>query len=127
MHLTIVDDNAQFLRLLEVRLKNHRNYNILCFTDPMVALDEISKKDFQTDLILVDIQMPKLNGLQMIQRIREYHSDVRIALMTSLDVDQILKIDREQYPVSDIISKTLAITDIISRIEQIVQPGSTDT
>jgi class 3 adenylate cyclase len=63
----IVDDNAANLEILEARLAAH-NYEIITATDGEVGLTMAREK--QPDLILLDIMMPKMDGIEVCRHIR---------------------------------------------------------
>ena len=66
--ILIVEDNPQNMRLIEMTLKS-RAYNLLKATDGEEALAVAIKE--RPDLIIMDIQLPKLNGLEVTRRLRQ--------------------------------------------------------
>ncbi len=66
--ILIVEDNPQNMRLLEMVLRA-KNYILLKATDGEEALDIAIRE--QPDLIIMDIQLPKMNGLEVIRKLRE--------------------------------------------------------
>ncbi|HEY82058.1 MAG TPA: response regulator [Dehalococcoidia bacterium] len=64
----IVEDNSQNMRLLEMLLKP-RGYSLLKAVDGEEALDIATRE--QPDLIVMDIQLPKLSGLEVTKRLRQ--------------------------------------------------------
>lgn len=67
--LLIVDDDEQSLRLIKRILEGAGYFNIRSTTDPFQAIDWIS--DQLPDLILLDIQMPKIDGFGVLTQLRE--------------------------------------------------------
>ena len=65
--ILIVDDNAANLEILQARLSAH-NYGIITATDGEAGLAMAREK--QPDLILLDIMMPKMDGIEVCRRIR---------------------------------------------------------
>ncbi|MBE9580578.1 MAG: response regulator, partial [Proteobacteria bacterium] len=65
--ILIVDDNLTNLDILQARLEAH-NYKILTATDGEAGLAMAKEK--QPDLILLDIMMPKMDGLEVCQHLR---------------------------------------------------------
>ncbi len=65
--ILIVDDNAANLEILQARLAAH-NYGIITATDGEAGLAIATEK--QPDLILLDIMMPKMDGIEVCRRIR---------------------------------------------------------
>lgn len=68
--ILIVDDEADIVAMLKGFFEN-RNYNVMTATDGMEA---IKQSERQPDIILLDINMPHLDGLSVCERIRAYVS-----------------------------------------------------
>ena len=66
--ILIVEDNPQNMRLTEMTLRSE-NYTLLKATDGEEALD-IARRE-RPDLIIMDIQLPKMNGLEVTRKLRE--------------------------------------------------------
>ncbi len=66
--ILIVEDNPHNMRLLEMTLRP-QNYTLLKATDGEEALDMAVKE--RPDLIIMDIRLPKMNGLEVTRRLRE--------------------------------------------------------
>ncbi len=65
-HILAVDDDPVVLDLIEAVLTE--NYCVRATTDPRTALDWLEEDDF--DLLLIDLGMPELDGVQVIRRVR---------------------------------------------------------
>jgi len=66
--ILIVEDNPQNMRLIEMVLRA-KGYTLLKATDGEEALDTAIRE--RPDLIIMDIQLPKLNGLEVTMKLRE--------------------------------------------------------
>ncbi len=66
--ILIVEDNPQNMRLLEMVLRA-KNYTLLKATDGEEALDMAVRE--QPDLIIMDMQLPKMSGLEVTRKLRE--------------------------------------------------------
>jgi CheY-like chemotaxis protein len=66
--ILIVEDNPENMRLLEMVLRA-KNYTLLKATDGEEALDIAIRE--RPDLIIMDIQLPKMNGLEVTRKLRE--------------------------------------------------------
>ena len=91
--IILVDDEEDILFTYTSFLKDY-DYQINCFTDPLIALDHIQKiSNFDDLLIILDIRMKKLNGLQLYQQINSIDSTIKIIFITALDIlDEFLSI-----------------------------------
>ena len=65
--ILIVEDNPQNRRLIEMVLRN-KGYTLFTATDGEEALDTAVRE--RPDLIIMDIQIPKINGLEVTKRLR---------------------------------------------------------
>lgn len=88
--LLIVDDEPDIRELLELCL-THEGYSVIQCKDGQEALSVMESKAEQIDLILLDVMMPKMDGLTTCSRIRKF-SMVPIIFLTAKtqDTDQIL-------------------------------------
>ena len=66
--ILIVEDNPLNMRLMEMTLEA-KNYTLLKATDGEEALDMATRE--RPDLIIMDIQLPKLNGLEVTRKLRD--------------------------------------------------------
>jgi len=66
--ILIVEDNPRNMRLMEMAL-SVRNYTLLKATDGEAALDMVTRE--RPDLIIMDIQLPKMNGLEVTRKLRD--------------------------------------------------------
>ena len=123
--ILLVDDEPLILKGLKYTLEQE-GYE----TDSAMDGEEALDKFFQSpcDLILLDVMLPKLDGLSVCQRIRE-HSNVPIIMLTAKgeDMDKILGLE---YGADDYMTKPFNILEVKARIKTILrrvsapQPGT---
>ena len=75
----VVDDEAPICRALD-RVLRAAGFAVTTATDPMVALDAIMREPF--DVVLSDVLMPKMRGVDLLRVLRAYDLDVPVILMT---------------------------------------------
>jgi DNA-binding response OmpR family regulator len=112
--ILIVEDDADFLALLQERVALE-GFSVFIARDGKEGLDVASKE--RPDLILLDILMPKMDGIEMAKRLKESGINISIIFLTNVgDVDYISKaIEASQ---SDYIVKSnISIDDIIARVK----------
>ena len=84
-NIMLVDDQPDMLFTYQSFLEG-QGFKVYSFTDPTVALRQFAKEhSSKYDLVIMDIRMPQLNGLQLYQRLRAINSAVRILFVTALD------------------------------------------
>jgi len=91
----IVDDDEDILFTYRKYLEDYNyDYYITCFNDPTLVLNYIRDlSNFDGLLIILDIRMKNLNGLQLHQQIRAIDPTIKIIFITALDIlDELLSI-----------------------------------
>jgi DNA-binding response OmpR family regulator len=95
---------------------NRSSFHVDTYNDPIVALSEF-KPDFY-DLMLIDINMPKMNGFDFCVKVFEVDVNLRVCFMSSGLINQ--EALREQYPSLSIgcfIKKPVTIENLIRRVK----------
>jgi DNA-binding response OmpR family regulator len=120
--ILIVDDDPDitltFIKAFEEanRISGSKSsFQVNTYNDPIVALSEF-KSDFY-DLLLVDINMPKMNGFDFCVKVLEIDINPRVCFMSSGLINQ--EALREQYPSLSIgcfIKKPVTIENLIRRV-----------
>jgi two-component system, OmpR family, KDP operon response regulator KdpE len=110
--ILIVDDDPAILRLLSTNLKA-RGYEIFTATDGEESLEAV-QKDF-IDLIILDLMMPKIDGVEVCRRIREW-SDVPIIILSARG-DENDKVKCLDLGADDYLTKPFGIAELMARIK----------
>jgi two-component system KDP operon response regulator KdpE len=111
-HILIVDDDPAILRLLSTNLKA-RGYEIFTATDGEESLEAV-QKDF-VDLIILDLMMPKVDGVEVCRRVREW-SDVPIIILSARG-DENDKVKCLELGADDYLTKPFGIAELMARIK----------
>ena len=85
MKILIVDDEEMSIKLIEMQLLKD-NHEILTSTDGREAVDII--KNEQPDLVISDIMMPFMSGLELLEIIKAENKKIPVILVSALDVVQ---------------------------------------
>lgn len=80
--ITLIDDDLDLLDLLSTFFKQ-RGYKVFAFSNAEEALIEIENKRSEPDVVISDLKLPVMSGLDFIKRIRRSNSSLPIILMTS--------------------------------------------
>lgn len=112
----VVDDEKLIVKGLRFSLEQD-DMEVTCAYDGEEAL-ELAKNN-KYDIILLDIMLPKLTGLEVCQQIREF-SDVPVIMLTAKgeDMDKILGLE---YGADDYITKPFNILEVKARIKAIIR------
>lgn len=112
----VVDDEKLIVKGIRFSLEQD-GMEVDCAYDGEEALQKI--KDNKYDIILLDIMLPKLNGFEVCQQVREF-SSVPIVMLTAKgeDMDKILGLE---YGADDYITKPFNILEVKARIKAIMR------
>jgi len=85
--LFLVDDDALFLKSLEIDFLTHTDYSIETFTSGELCLENISH---QPDIIVLDYELDglenrKLDGIQTLDKIKSINKDIQVMILSSQD------------------------------------------
>ena len=112
----VVDDEKLIVKGIRFSLEQD-GMDVDCAYDGEKALEWVKNKEY--DMILLDLMLPKMNGLEVCQQIREF-SDVPIIMLTAKgeDMDKILGLE---YGADDYITKPFNILEVKARIKAIMR------
>ena len=79
--ILIVDDEPDINLLFKMILEENSEFMVHSFTDPLLALKNFKPNLY--DLILVDIKMPEMDGLDFYREIRKIDKNVRLCFVTA--------------------------------------------
>ncbi len=111
-NVLIVDDDPAILKLLSMNLKA-RGYDIFTATDGEESLEAVQKNFI--DLIILDLMMPKIDGVEVCRRVREW-SDVPIIILSARG-DENDKVKCLELGADDYLTKPFGIAELMARIK----------
>ena len=114
--ILVVDDEKMIVKGVKYALEHDGN-EVDAAYDGETALDMIKNKEY--DLVILDVMLPKLDGIQVCQTVREF-SDVPIMMLTakSEDMDKILGLE---YGADDYMTKPFNILELKVRAKAILR------
>ena len=89
------------------------------FNDPQTALSKFSAGLY--DLLLLDIKMPKMNGIEFYQKMKEIDTKVKVCFITASEIYYYKEIAKGLFPVLGIrrlIRKPIKIEDLVKELKQ---------
>jgi two-component system, cell cycle response regulator CpdR len=84
----VIDDEIELSSLFKTFLRKEGYYTI-SFSDPLIALEYFKDTFDKHSLIITDMRMPGMNGMELAKRIRELNSKIKIFLMTAFDISNL--------------------------------------
>ncbi len=92
--IIIIDDETEILNMLSRFFGKSGKYNVTTFSNPLVALDSLKRETY--DLVLLDIMMPQMNGLEVLEKIMQINNEQKVVMMTAYStLDKVLKSHKE--------------------------------
>ncbi len=114
----VAEDNAALRRVIAFTLRN-AGFEVTDACDGLVAWEVAEHQAF--DLVVTDQQMPNLNGLELIERLRasDSNAETPIVLLTAkgleLEIDQV----RERYGVAEMLTKPFSPSQLSAIAERL--------
>ncbi|WP_422660004.1 response regulator transcription factor [Paenibacillus sp. EC2-1] len=110
--ILMVDDETEIIKLMDIYVKNE-GYTLLKASNGLEALEIL--KNHKVDLIILDVMMPKMDGIQACMKIREENNTPII--MLSAKSQEIDKIAGLSIGADDYVTKPFSPLELIARIK----------
>jgi len=115
-HILVVDDEPQITRVLRTTLSAH-GYDIRVANDGEMALEIM--KDWAPHLIITDLAMPNVDGIQLCRRVRAF-SEVPIIVLSVRGKEQ-QKVEALDAGADDYVTKPFGINELLARVRAILR------
>ena len=117
-HILIVDDDAEIREMLCAYLEK-KHFKATAFEDGERLLNQLSINE-SYDLIILDVNMPGLDGLEVCKLIRSKGNDIPILMLTCLseDIDRIIGLE---LGADDYLTKPFNARELLARIKSILK------
>lgn len=108
----VVDDETELSTLFKAFLRKE-GYDAISFSDPVMALEYFKKTFDKHSLIITDMRMPGMSGIELAKKIREFNNKVKIFLITAFDISDIRNnLDYKVAMIDNIIQKPVHLSDL---------------
>jgi DNA-binding response OmpR family regulator len=119
-NIMLIDDEVDILLTYKSFL-GFEGYNVMTFSDAEQALERFSADSNYFDLVIADIRMPKLNGLQLFQKIRKLNPNVKVIFVSALDAAEEIASVLPIKP-SSIVKKPVERREFANLVKMILSP-----
>ena len=119
--ILIVDDDVEIANSFALALEDSGLFEVATYNDPLVALSNYRPNFY--DLLLLDIQLPEMNGFNFYQKIRKIDSQVKVCFITGYNIDytelkeQNPSLDLDCFISKNILRKPIELSKLIKGIE----------
>ena len=118
--LLIVDDDPDIVQVLKLGLVRN-GFSVEAFTNPQEALQSFKSHAESYCLVLSDIRMPSLSGIQLSKKVKEVNPNVKVILMTAFEVrDSEFSKVFPSIHVDGFVQKPIGIKDLTDKILSLI-------
>lgn len=111
--ILVVDDEESIREFLEIMLKKD-GYEVTCAEDGAHAKDVLTKKSF--DMIISDLQMPNMTGIELLKHVKESYSDLVFMMITAFGTTE-TAVDAMKMGAYDYLTKPFKIDEVRLNIQ----------
>jgi CheY-like chemotaxis protein len=116
-NILLVDDEPDALLTYKTFL-TIEGYNVDDFTDPREALSHVAQSNLgYYNLVVMDIRMPNLNGLQLYYRLKAINPDIRIMFVSALDAAQEMVSILPGVKLDDVVQKPVDQKEFLYKVK----------
>ncbi len=116
-NILVIDDDINILEVIQTRLEAS-GYLVESYSEPLEALERVKEKDF--DVIVSDIRMPKIDGIEFLRRVRGFSCNVPVILLTAYgtisDAVEAMKLGASSY-----LTKPFQGKQLLEEIERAIE------
>ena len=115
----MVDDEIELASLFKEFLRKE-GYNAISFTDPILAFEYFKETSDKHSMIITDMRMPGMCGIDLANKIREINAKIKIFLMTAFEIKDLE--DRPDFKfarIDRLIQKPVHFSDLREMINDV--------
>ncbi len=117
VNILIVDDDPEICAYMKTMLEA-TGYRVTTLSDPTLVVDQVRAEEFH--VLIIDLMMPKMDGIELISQIRKIDSDVAIMVFTGYPSVE-TAVDALKLNVSDYVKKPFEIAEFREKIADILK------
>ena len=117
--VSVVDDDLNTTELFHIALsENIDGISVVSFNDPIIALEHFAANKDAYVLVIADLRMPSLNGLELLKKVKSSNPKVRTLLMSAYNFDEDLIFLKymEEGIIDSSIDKPVTINRLCQRV-----------
>jgi CheY-like chemotaxis protein len=119
--IMVIEDERELAALFKAFLEN-MGYDTVTFTDPLMALEFFKQGTKEISLILTDLRMPQMSGIELAAEIRKINAKIKIILITAFMVEDLLISETYKLAkINEIVQKPVKIAALREIIDSVLQ------
>jgi two-component system response regulator YesN len=128
--VSVVDDDFATTKTFQEALsENIDGINVISFNDPVIALEHFTENKNAYALVIADLRMPGLNGLELLKKVKTSSPNVRTILMSaySFEEDILFLKYMEEGIIDSTIDKPVTMNRLFQTVRNELQAGQLTT
>jgi two-component system response regulator (stage 0 sporulation protein F) len=118
----VVDDELDIAQLFRDALQTTNGFTIFAFTDPKAAFEHFALNREDYTLIVSDLRMPSINGMELIKKIKELNPYIRTILMTAFAInDDLFQEYAKKELINGFLQKPIHLGDLRAEVNNQLQ------
>jgi DNA-binding NtrC family response regulator len=118
--ISVVDDDIYITKLFHEALReNIDGISVFSFIDPVIAFEHFTENNANYALVISDLRMPNLNGLELLKKVKTSNPKVRTILMSAYNFEE--EELYQQYMKEGLINSTIEKPVTMNRLYQRVR------
>jgi len=118
MHRILIIDDEIIIRKLFTRLLTREKYRVLTASNGKKGIETVKKE--KLDLVILDLKMPEMDGIEALKRIKEINKNIRVIIITAFGTIKSAS-DALNLGADDFISKPFDIAKIRTTIKNVLK------
>ena len=121
--ILLVDDEQDIVNSVKRWLQTD-GFKVYGFTNPLQALEYFQNNSGDIDLVLSDIRMQKMNGYELVKRIKAIRPETRVVFMTALEFNEDMSKIVPPIKIDGFMLKPGSLENLVNTIESIFLTSS---
>ena len=122
--VSIVDNEIDITELFEYAISSSMHgVSVITFNDSVIALEHFTDNKKNYALVISDLRMPNLNGLELLKKVKQLNPSVRTILISAyeLDDDQVFQNYMKQGIINLFVKKPIGLPELCQEVANQVQ------
>jgi CheY-like chemotaxis protein len=110
--IVLVDDEVELVSLFRSFLEKDQ-HNVVAFSEPLLTLEYFKETSANHTLLITDLRMPGMNGIDLAYSIRQLNSNIKIFLMTAFDIRDLASYSRyKEAQIDKLLQKPIRFSEL---------------
>ena len=113
--ILVVDDELDIVVIFKQAL-SRQGYTVFGFTDPLLALEHFKLNSEDYGLVITDVRMPRMSGIELAANIKAVKPDAKVLLMSAFEVSD-LDFSMPGIKINDFLRKPIDVRTLVRRVK----------